>query len=274
MALGAMAWTLILLGPATAQDLVAHRGASYDAPENTLAAFRLAWEQGADAIEGDFMLTRDGKIVCHHDKTLRRTAGDPRAVAEVTLAEIRSMEVGSWKDARFAGEPIPTLVEVLAVMPEGKRLFLEIKCGPEIVEPLREVLMASALPSDQIEIISFDETVIAQCRHELPAFRAHWLTSYKRGESNAWEPSKAEVLEILQEVKASGLDTRADPDVVTTAFVAKLREAGLAFHCWTVNTPALARHFRALEVDSITTDRPAWLRRQLDGVSEESGAGR
>ena len=77
--------------------IVAHRGASLDAPENTLAAFRLAWSQGADAIEGDFRLTKDGRIACLHDDTTQRTAGLDLTVADSTLAELRELDVGSWK---------------------------------------------------------------------------------------------------------------------------------------------------------------------------------
>ncbi len=261
-------WSLSLLvlavsgWPLAAQDLVAHRGASHDAPENTLAAFRLAWEQGAAAIEGDFHLSRDGHIVCLHDKDLQRTADDPRRVAELTLAELRELEVGSWKAARFVGEAIP---KVLELVPAGKRLFLEIKCGPEILPPLERALATTSLSPDQIVIISFDDEVIRQCRERLPEHRAHWLTSFREDDSGRWNPNSEQVFNILSQTKASGLDTKADPDRVTTALVARLREAGLEFHCWTVDTPALARHFRELGVDSITTNRPAWLRRQLEG---------
>ncbi len=259
---------LILLALATAgrlsaQEIVAHRGASHDAPENTLAAFRLAWKQGADAIEGDFRLTKDEKIVCLHDKDLKRTAGDPREVAHVSLAELRKLEAGSWKAPVFAGESIPTLDEVLAVVPAGKRLFLEVKCGPEIIEPLRLTLSKDALDESQIIIISFDEEVIRQCRQHFPKIKAHWLTSYKQSLLGKWKPTQKQILKVLDGVAASGLDTKADPDRVTPAFVAKLRASGLEFHCWTVDTPALARHFQALGVDSITTNRPAWLRAQL-----------
>ena len=253
----------LLANGALAQAIVAHRGASFDAPENTLAAFRLAWKQGADAIEGDFLLTKDEKVVCHHDSDLQRTANDPREVAEMTLAELRQLDVGSWKHPRFAGERIPTLTEVLALVGPGKRLFLEIKCGPEIIGPLGRTLAQTALSADQIVIISFDKEVIRLCRKHLPAHRANWLTDYKENLRGRWEPSSAEVMQTLQQIDASGLGTEADPDRVTTALVAKIRDAGLQFHCWTVNGAALARHFQALGVDSITTDRPAWLRARL-----------
>lgn len=246
------------------QAIVAHRGASHDAPENTLSAFRLAWEQGADAIEGDFHLSKDGHIVCHHDLDLKRTANDWRKVADLTLAELQLLEVGSWKHARFKGESIPTVREVMAVVPEGKQLFLEIKCGPEIMDPLCEVLATnSGLPPSQLVFIAFDEEVIRHCRARLPEYKAHWLTSYKRTVLGTWKPKRKSILATLREVNASGLDTKADPDRVTPALVHAIRKADLEFHCWTVDTPALARHFKELGVDSITTNRPAWIREQL-----------
>jgi glycerophosphoryl diester phosphodiesterase len=104
--------------------VIAHRGAADDAPENTLAAFMLAWQQGADGIEGDFHLTRDGKIVCIHDADITRTASLAGQVAEATLAELRQLDVGSWKGEQWRGARIPALDEVLATVPEGKQVFI------------------------------------------------------------------------------------------------------------------------------------------------------
>ena len=146
-----------------AQFIVAHRGASYDAPENTLAAFRLAWEQGADAIEGDFYLTADGQIVCIHDKTTKRVApGQPElTVAKSTLQELRQLDVGRWKADKFAEERIPTLKEVLAIVPRQKRIFVEIKCGPEIVPILQQQLSDSDLKPEQIVMTrGADEAIV------------------------------------------------------------------------------------------------------------------
>ncbi len=254
---------LAFVYPTIAQDIVAHRGASHDAPENTLAAFHLAWEQGADAIEGDFMLSQDGRIVCFHDNDLKRLTGDPRNVADVSLAELQTFDVGIWKSSQYEGTRIPTLEQVLAIVPDGKRLFLEIKCGPEILPPLQRALKNSPLTAAQVVIISFNEKVIAQCRQKLPQHEAHWLTSHKHRPVIGWQPTHEAILSQLEEIQASGLDTQANPDRITQTFVSRLRAAGYAFHCWTVNDPALARHFRELGVDSITTDRPAWLRKQL-----------
>ena len=125
---------LLCMASAFGQEIVAHRGASADAPENTLAAFKLAWEQGADAIEGDFYLSADHEIVCIHDKDTERTAPGQavRKVSESTLDQLKQLDVGKWKGERFQGERIPTIEEVFAVIPKGKKILIEIKCGPEI----------------------------------------------------------------------------------------------------------------------------------------------
>ncbi|MFV2065815.1 MAG: glycerophosphodiester phosphodiesterase family protein, partial [Pirellulales bacterium] len=102
---------------ASGQLIVGHRGASHDAPENTLAAFQLAWQRGADGVEGDFYLTSDGHIVCIHDADTERVAGEKLIVAESTLADLRQLDVGAWKGERWRGEKIPTLEEVLATVP-------------------------------------------------------------------------------------------------------------------------------------------------------------
>src|SRR6478672_5367982 len=104
-------------------QIIAHRGASFDAPENTLAAIRLGWDQGADGVEFDVRLSRDGQIVVIHDADTRRVANVDRLVSDQTVDELRQLDVGRWKGPQFAGERIPTLAEVLAIVPAGKTAF-------------------------------------------------------------------------------------------------------------------------------------------------------
>ena len=251
---------------AEAQFIVAHRGASYDAPENTLAAFRLAWERNADAIEGDFYLTADQQIACIHDKTTKRTApNQPElSVAESTLAELRTVDVGSWKNARFADERIPTLEEVLATVPDGKQIFVEIKCGPEILPVLSRQLAASKLKPEQITLICFDAAVVTEARKTMRQYRANWLTGYRQeSETSPWTPSIEDVLKTLVRTKATGLGSQGNLKVIDAKFVEKVRRAGFGFHVWTVNDPEAARTFRSLGAESITTDRPAFIRKAL-----------
>jgi len=252
--------------PCPAQFIVAHRGASHDAPENTLAAFRLAWKQGADAIEGDFYLTSDGRIVCIHDKTTKRVA--PRqpelSVSKATLQQLRQLDVGRWKADKFAGERIPTLSEVLATVPEGKRIFVEIKCGPEIVPALKKQLAGSKLDARQIVLIGFSQDVVRACRQQMPRYKCNWLTGYRRKKGEEiWKPTARDVVASLRRTGATGLGSHANGNVIDAKFVKSVRDAGCELHMWTVNDVDAAKRLFGLGVDSITTDRPALIRKAL-----------
>jgi hypothetical protein len=102
---------------ASGQLIVGHRGASHDAPENTIAAYKLAIEQGADAFEGDYWLGADGHIMCLHDADTKRVGGKKLSVTKAPFDELRALDVGSWKDPKWHGEKIPTLDEVEEVFP-------------------------------------------------------------------------------------------------------------------------------------------------------------
>ncbi len=244
-----------------AQMIVAHRGASFDAPENTLAAFELAWEQNADAIEGDFYVTADQKIVCIHDKTTKRTAGSELKVSESTYDQLKDLDVGRWKADRYAGERISLLEDVLKIVPENKIFLIELKSGPEIVEPLTKVLENSPVPRENLRIICFNDEVVAQCKEAMPDIKAFWLTSFKQNEENqTWSPTAANVLATLKRLNCDGVDTKAERAVVTQKFVDEIKTAGYEYHVWTVNDPADAKYFSKIGVDSITTDRPEFIR--------------
>jgi glycerophosphoryl diester phosphodiesterase len=252
--------------------IIAHRGASHEAPENTLSAFRLAWEEKADGIEGDFYLSKDGQIVCIHDKTTKRTANKDLSVADSTLAELRQLDVGTWKSPKYAGERIPTLSEVLAIVPDGKLIYVEIKCGPEIVPYLSPVFKASGLPARQIRIIAFDENVVDAVKRQLPEIKAYWLTSYKQDKvTQKWSPTAATVRKTLKKLGADGLGTKAETSVVNQKFVEALRKGGWEFHAWTIDEIQEARKFQSLGVDSITTNRPAFVRKNLKAGGEKPG---
>ncbi len=258
---------------ANAQLIVAHRGASHDAPENTLAAFTLAWERNADAVEGDFYLTNDQQIVCVHDKTTKRVAPHQNelVVANSTLKELRQLDVGRWKARRYEGERIPTLKEVLSTVPDGKQIFVEIKCGPEILPTLRSQLKSSGLKPEQIVIICFGKDVVVQARKLMPEYNANWLTSYKQeDEKSEWKPAPQDVIKTLEHTCATGLGTNGNLSVIDQAFVDSIHNAGRQLHVWTVNDASDARKFAAFGVSSITTDRPAFIRNALQKQSSSN----
>ena len=255
--------TYVLGGVCDAQIITAHRGASYDAPENTISAFKLAWEQGADAFEGDFYLTADGEVICGHDKDAKRVAGSPLVVEKSTANALRSLDVGSWKGEKWRGERMPLFTEVLDVVGDG-RIFVEIKSGPKIVAPILRQLSESGIPENQITIISFNVEVIAECERLAPQLQTHWLTGYKKGKDGTWSPSVEEVIAKLKASRADGLGTQAHPEHVDAAFLGKLAEEGYdEFHVWTVDDADVARLYQKLGAWGITTNRPAWLREQL-----------
>ena len=245
--------------------IIGHRGASREAPENTLASFQLAFRQGADGVEADFRLTRDGEIVCLHDDSTARTSGTELRVADCTLPELRRLDMGVWKGEEWRDQRLPLLSEVLAALPAGKRLFIELKSGPEIIDPLAATLSASGVAPEQLRLLAFRAELIRALKARLPQYRACWLTDYRlRG---GWRPSPAEVLATLRSCRADGLASR-DRAVLDATFVRALRAESLEIHVWTVDAAASARRLCALGVDSIMTNRPGWLRRALEATSK------
>jgi glycerophosphoryl diester phosphodiesterase len=253
----------VTTAPAKEPLIVAHRGASFDAPENTLAAFRLAWQQGADGIEGDFRLTADGRIVCIHDEDTKRVGGSQLIVKASAYAQLKGLDVGTWKGDRWRGESIPTLEDVLAVLPKGRLLFAELKTGPEIVAPLAEVLNRECVAPEQIVLISFNVHVMIACKQALPRFKRHLLVDYKQ-EAGSWRPTADEVIARFRQAEADGLGTQNRPQHFNEDFRGRLRAAGIEkFHVWTVDSANEAEHYRALGAWAITTNRPAELRAAL-----------
>jgi glycerophosphoryl diester phosphodiesterase len=234
--------------------IVAHRGACGHGPENTLPAFRQAWALGADAIEGDFRLTADGQIVCIHDADTRRVAGTRLVVAESTLEALRRLDVGSWYAASFRDARIPTLAEVLATIPGGKRLYLEVKSGPELIPPLLEVIRQAGLGAEQVVVISFDTAVIRTLKDQAPGLRAFWLCSCRRDAHGRFQPTSQEIIQTLVQCGADGFGAHGRLDDGT--FIQDILAGGFEFHVWTLNDPRQALWFMEQGVRSITTDYP------------------
>ena len=242
--------------------IVAHRGASGDAPENTLPAFRLAWEQKADAIEGDFHLTSDEQIVCWHDFDTEKRAGVKHVIAASTLAQIQVLDAGKWKGEKWIGTVAPTLAQSIATVPAGKKFYIEVKSGPETVPPLIEVLDLGALADEQIVMISFNRETVRTFKAARPHLTCNWLTSFREDEAGQMRPTAAELIATVQELNGDGVGFKGMAHI-DQPFVDTLRAAGLGVHVWTINDSDDARRFRDLGVDSITTDFPARIRAAL-----------
>ena len=239
--------------------IIGHRGASRDAPENTLESFRLAWQQGADGIEADFRLTADGRIVCIHDDTTLRTTGTALTVSDTSLSELRLLDAGSWKGLPWSGALIPTLDEVLMALPERSWFFMEIKCGEEIIAPLTRLLRVLAPPRERIRLLSFSAELIARLKQQLPEWRACWLCDYRSFRPDSIHQT---VLETLDRSGADGLASANTP-LLDPELIRSIRKREKELHIWTVDRSADARRLSSSGVDSIMTNRPGWLREAL-----------
>jgi glycerophosphoryl diester phosphodiesterase len=266
MRMGVIMAALVLAGgsgAAPALEIVAHRGASADAPENTLASVKLAWEQSADAVEIDVRLTKDGKLAVIHDEDTRRVAGKPGQVRGQTLAELRALDVGRWKDAKWAGEKIPTLDEVLAAMPDGRKLFVEMKCGAEAVGELKKAIAASSRKPEQVTIIGFSLPTMEAAKRELPGHPVSWLVEVRKDKaSGKWQPDVDELVEKARKAGLDGLSLNATA-AIDAELVRKLHAAGLKLNVWTVDSAEVAKRLEAAGVDHLTTNRPGWMREKL-----------
>jgi glycerophosphoryl diester phosphodiesterase len=220
----------------------AHRGASRQAPENTMAAFHAAQQAGADGIECDVHLTRDGIPVVIHDETVDRTTNGKGPVSGFFLRELRRLDAGSSFSSDFAGEPVPTLEEVLDWAANGLRLNVEIKtfaAGAAVLE------MLSSFPKTDILISSFHHALLEKLRHAAPDLPIAFLL-----DSPFWR----RVIPRAIACRAESFNPRCD--LVSWPMVAACRHAGLAIYPWTVDDFSRIRRLRRLRVDGIFTNDP------------------
>lgn len=235
--------------------IVAHRGASRHALENTIPAFKLAWEKGADAIEGDFRLTKDGHIVCVHDGDTKRIAGKKLVVAQSTFKELRNLVLGYTDEEETEKILIPTIEEFLATVPDKtKQVYIEIKCGVTIIPKMLEAIKNSGLKDNQITIISFNTEVIRQFKKKAPQYKYNWLCSLKRDENGTLNPSLDKVLETLDKIGANGFSSSANN--INRKFIESIISKEYEYHVWTIDNVRTAQKFNNWGVSSITTNFP------------------
>lgn len=245
-------------------EFIAHRGESLVAPENTLEAFNLAWSRGAVGIEGDFHLTKDGHIVCMHDDNAKRTGGVDRKLADMTLAEIRTLDVGAWKGTDWRHTRVPTIEEVLATIPKNGKIFIELKCSDGIVDKLKPVFAQCGLRKEQLIIITFDNETVKAVKRELPdhkAFLLIWVDSDKVTGRPLMDAQQ--MIATLKEVGADGVDCCAH-DFVDREWVQTVKKAGFEFHVWTVDDAVTGKRFIKNGVDSITTNCAYVLKHEVE----------
>ena len=242
-------------------EIIAHRGASHDAPENTLASIQLGWQQNADAVEIDVQFSKDGHIVVIHDDNTRKTAGVRKKVSAQTLAQLKALDVGRWKHSKWTGERIPTLAEAFATIPDGKRLFVEIKCGAECIPAFVRDFTASGRKAGQVVPIGFSLETMRQLKQALPDLEVCWIAAFRRT-LRGWSPKAEKLIERATEAGLDGLDL-GGRGPVDAEFARKVHQAGLKLYIWTVDSVSKAKRLIAAGVDGITTNKPGRLRSEL-----------
>lgn len=245
--------------------IIAHRGESFDAPENTLASINLAWNRNDDAVEIDIHLSKDNKIIVIHDANTKRTAGPNKKISKMTLKEIKNLDAGSWKNNKWKNEKIPTLKEVLITVPENKKLIIEIKSGIKIIPFLKDEILKSKLANcfHQIEFISFSYSTITEIKKNFPKHNALYLVNLDYTWYNKiFSPPVEKLIAKVKKGNLNGLDVWAG-NLLTERFADKVKTNGLLLYVWTVNNIEKAKKLVNLKIDGITTDKAWQLKKEL-----------
>jgi glycerophosphoryl diester phosphodiesterase len=236
--------------------VVAHRGANAAAPENTMEAYRLAVEMGADAVELDVHLTADGKLVLMHDETVERTTDLTEPIASMTLKQLRAADAGYRFEAsdgsfpfRGKGLKVPTLEEALTWLPDGTGLVVEVKARAATAPTLAALRGSRVRAAGAVSLISFDEQVIEEARRLDPEIP----TGYLLVPSQPIEPAMMYAVEHGHAaVHPYEGDLGLDPEPILSV----ARAFGRLVGCYVVNDPIRMQQLAALGLWGFVTDAP------------------
>jgi glycerophosphoryl diester phosphodiesterase len=233
--------------------VVAHRGASAEAPENTLAAFELALAQGADGIEVDVHLSADRHPVVIHDFTLERTTDGAGPVNAHRVRELKRLDAGGWRDRRFRGQRLQTLPEILERFRDRARFWIDLRGGSALYPGIEERVVS------MLEIYEVVDRTLVQSwdRQALECVRA-FNREIRVGALVARSPLERELL------RPGAVDAVCpSAHLCAEPLLREIREAGLQCYAWTVDEPAQADRLVEWGVTGIITSRPGALRARL-----------
>jgi glycerophosphoryl diester phosphodiesterase len=230
--------------------VIAHRGASLVAPENTLAAFRLAAEQRADFVELDVQESLDGQVLVVHDSDLMKVGQSPLKIWEGDAAALRSIDIGTYRDARYAAERVPTLAEALEACRGRCRVIVELKSyghNQQLEQRVVDIVEAAGMAAD-CEFMSLDLEMVRRMKALRPNWRVGLLVAKAMGD--------------LTELNVDFLAVEAR--MATRRFVRRAHRANQDVYIWTVNDPAWAFVALSRGVDGLITDDPAGTRKVIE----------
>ena len=236
----------------------AHRGASHDAPENTLAAFHLARDLGADGVELDVQASKDGEAVVIHNFTVDATTDGQGAVNDKTLAELKELDAGYWFDERYAGQRIPTLQEVIVEV--GHQLLLNIELKTQGLGSARLAAEVVRLIEDhnlvhRTIVSSFNPFALRQVKRLNPRINTGPIHSFDL---------PGHLVRTLLTLLTVPNALHPDKNLLAREYMNWAQEKGYRVNAWTVDEPAEMKRLIALGVDGIITNRPHVLRNILD----------
>jgi glycerophosphoryl diester phosphodiesterase len=287
----------LMIKPTDKVAVIAHRGASAYAPENTLAAFELAVDMKADWYELDCLLAKDDTVIVSHDNDVDRCTDGKGLITEKTLAELKALDAGTWYDPKFAGERLPTLAESLAMAKDRIGVYVEIKSvaddgpvmeqlrvaaeGHDVLNPQakaglvevartsgnRNVALARAAIADiraagmekQVVIQSFSPIVCLVAVTEAPEIRTEYLGSYKEEKPEAWN----DFITWGTRINVAGFNV-SQPSL-TEERLKEFHDLGKTVAVWTVDDPESMKQLIGWGVDAIITNKPDVLRAVLAG---------
>ncbi len=235
--------------------VVGHRGAMGYAPENTMVSFETAVKQGVDMIELDIHKSRDGELIVIHDGDVARTTNGRGHVKDLTTAEIKQLDAGSKFDARYSGERVPTLVEVLDWAKNRIAVCIEIKGDPRPPQGIEEQVLKTIETKgmmDEVMLVSFHHSSLKRAKELQPGIATGIIVS-------------AQLIDPVAATRAALADSfRPTWMYWTRELVDAVHAAGLEASTWTVNTEAELDHVLPLGVDSIASNYPDRVRAYLD----------
>lgn len=236
-------------------EIIGHRGASADAPENTIPAIKLAFEQGADGVEIDIKMTSDKKIVVFHDENTSRVSCQNKKISTNTLESLRSIDIGKFKSNIWKQTYISTLEEMLAIIPAGKKVIIEFKCESDAIYELKNIL--SNFDTKNIVIASFNFKMLSLSKKEIPNVETYWIHDISGFDSylTDWVIEKAKIENI------NGLMMNVDS--LNEDVVKLTHDEDLKIYSWTVNSPSLAKQFSSWGLNGVITDKPGCIANQF-----------
>jgi len=243
--------------------IVAHRGSSFEAPENTLASVNLAWVKDADAVEVDVHLSLDNRVVVIHDPDTKRTTGVRKEIKSTNYADLKLLDAGIWKGSEWQGEKIPLLQEVIDTLPPGKKLFVEIKGGLKCMEQTVKVLEESERDLKQFILMDFDLEVMKEAKKKIPRAKLLWL--YEFSFLNSHEKNAIELHNIIDIAVTEGFNGINVENILqlNSEFIRKAAEVNLEVYCWTVDNVERAQYLIDSGIYGVTTNRPDYIKLNL-----------